>query len=91
MFHRPRRLARVWLREPANESAEALFQRGVELHRAGDFIRSEQYLSAARDRGYDEGAVVRELIGVCIDGSRYQAALRHALPYLSDHPEDWAT
>jgi len=69
---------------------ETLFQRGVELRSAGDFIRSEQYLAAARDRGYDEDKVVRELIGVCIDGSRYQAALRHAVPYLSRHPDDWA-
>lgn len=74
----------------ADAPAETLFQRGVELRRAGDFIRAEQYLAAARDRGYDEAKVVRELIGVCIDGSRYQAALRYALTYLSDHPEDWA-
>lgn len=74
----------------ATAPAETLFQRGVELRRAGDFIRAEQYLAAARDRGHDEGLVIRELIGVCIDGSRYQAALRHALPYLSRHPEDWA-
>ena len=74
----------------ATAPADDLFQRGVELRRAGDYIRAEQYLAAARDRGFEEERVVRELIGVCIDASRYQAALGHAAPFLSRHPDDWA-
>ena len=69
--------------------ADDLFQRGVQFRRAGDFIRAEQYLAASRDRGYPEGKVIHELIGVCIDANRYQAALRYASPYLSRNPDDW--
>ncbi len=71
-------------------SADELYRRGVEQHRAGDYVRAEQYLQAARDRGYDPDQVVSELIGVCVDASRYQAALRYALPHLDKHPDDWS-
>jgi len=74
----------------ASAPPQTLFARGVELRAAGDFIRAEQYLAAARDRGFDAASVIHELVGVCIDASRFQAALRYAVPYLSRHPEDWA-
>ena len=58
--------------------------------RAGDLLRAEQYLSAARQRGHDEATVVYWLVRVCVAASRYQSALGHASTYLRDHPGDWA-
>jgi tetratricopeptide (TPR) repeat protein len=58
--------------------------------RSGDLLRAEQYLSAARQRGHDEEAVVYWLVRVCVAASRYQSALRHATHYLRDHPSDWS-
>ncbi len=58
--------------------------------RAGDLLRAEQYLSAARQRGHDEASVVYWLVRVCVAASRYQSALSHATNYLRDHPADWA-
>ena len=57
--------------------------------RSGDLLRAEQYLSAARQRGHDEGAVVYWLVRVCVAASRYQSALIHAASYLREHPSDW--
>lgn len=74
----------------AETPAATLFQRGVELRRSGDYVRAEQYLAAARDRGHDASAVVYELVGVCIDAARYRAALRYAVPHLERNPDDWA-
>jgi len=58
--------------------------------RSGDLLRAEQYLSAARQRGHDEAAVVYWLVRVCVAASRYQSALGHATNYLRDHPSDWS-
>lgn len=58
--------------------------------RSGDMLRAEQYLSAARERGYDEAVVVYWLVRVCVAASRYQSALGHATSYLRDHPADWS-
>ena len=58
--------------------------------RSGDLLRAEQYLSAARQRGHDEAAVVYRLVRVCVAASSYQSALGHATSYLRDHPSDWS-
>lgn len=58
--------------------------------RSGDLLRAEQYLSAARQRGHDDAAVVYWLVRVCVAASRYQSALSHATNYLRDHPADWS-
>jgi len=58
--------------------------------RSGDLLRAEQYLSAARQRGRDEAAVVYWLVRVCVSASRYRSALGHATNYLRDHPSDWS-
>lgn len=58
--------------------------------RSGDLLRAEQYLSAARQRGRTEPAVVYWLVRVCVAASRYQSALAHASSYLRDHPTDWS-
>lgn len=70
-------------------SAEDFFLLGVAHARSGDFLRAEQYLSAAQDRGHDEAAVAYWLVRVCLLASRYQSALNHASEHLRDHPGHW--
>jgi len=65
---------------------QALFDRGLQLAREGDFIGAEQYLQSALRSGHDEGAVVRELVKVCLASSRLQTALKYAEPYLERNP-----
>lgn len=82
--------AQVDLRQAMSTvNAEQLYQEGVLHARHGDFLRAEQYLTAARARGYDEGEVVSWLVRICVSSNRYQSALAHAEPYLRLHPEDW--
>jgi Tfp pilus assembly protein PilF len=71
-----------------HERAEDLFQAGRNAAARGDTVRSEQYLSAAIERGYDRGKALPLLLRVCLSSSRLRAALTHAEPYLRDHPED---
>ncbi|MFW2387221.1 MAG: tetratricopeptide repeat protein [Polyangiales bacterium] len=70
-------------------SAEDLFLLGVAHARSGDFLRAEQYVSAAQDRGHDEAAVAYWLVRVCVLANRYQSALNHASEHLRDHPRHW--
>lgn len=70
-------------------SAEELFRRGVLLGEHGDFIRSEQYISAAVDRGFPEEQAMPALMKACVQSSRLDAALSYALPYLARHPSQW--
>lgn len=74
----------------AEISAEELYRRGVMLGQAGDYIRAEQYLSAAIDRGYPEDEAIPVLIEACVESSRLVAALSYAEPYLERHPTQWS-
>jgi tetratricopeptide (TPR) repeat protein len=69
---------------------EELFRRGVLLSQHGDFVRAEQYLLAARGRGFDERRVIPALMEVCVRASRLSAAIGYAEPYLESHPDEWA-
>lgn len=71
-------------------TGEQLFQLGVSHAGAGDLLRAEQYLSAARSRGHDEAMVVYWLVRVCVAASRFQSALAHAAQYLRDNPDHWS-
>jgi tetratricopeptide (TPR) repeat protein len=71
-------------------TADELFALAVSQARQGDLLRAEHYFSAARQKGYDEAAVLYWLVRVCISGGRYQSALGHASEYLRDHPHDWS-
>ncbi len=71
-------------------AAEELYQRGLALSQAGDFIRAEQYLASAIDRGYPEDEGMPALIEACVQSSRLSAALAYAEPYLTRHPTHWA-
>ncbi len=70
-------------------SAEDLFKEGVAYAFRGDTLRAEQYLNAAKQRGYDPEAVVIWLIRVCVASSRYQTALTHATLFLRQNPSHW--
>ena len=72
------------------ESPQAVFDRGVEFAKAGDMVRAQQYLSAARSGGHPESEVVPWLVKVAIASERYRLALDHALPYLDKNPDDWS-
>lgn len=70
-------------------TADELYRRGAELAQAGDYVRAEQYLSAAIDRGYPEERAMPALMHVCVQASRLIAALEYARPYLARHPGEW--
>lgn len=69
-------------------SAGELLVAGVEWARRGDSVRAEHYLVAALERGASEKKTVPLLVAVCVEGSRFRAALEHAEPYLRTHPEE---
>lgn len=71
-------------------SPEALYENGLAAADQGDFIRAEQYLAAAVERGFPEAEAVPALVKVCLASSRFRSALRHAVPYLERHPTEWS-
>ena len=82
--------AQTSLPDPLEDrTAEQLYQAGVRIAHQGDYIRAEQYLTAARDHGYPEAEVLPLLMEVCVHSSRYSAALGYAEPYVEAHPDDW--
>ena len=70
------------------QDAAELFRRGKRAAEQGDTVRAEQYLSLARDRGFDERKILPTLLRVCLSSSRLRAALNHAEPFLREHPDD---
>ena len=74
----------------ASVTADQLFEFGLHHAGQGDLQRAEQYLSAARQRGYDERVAVFWLVRVCVVAGRYHSALEHADAYLRKQPDDWA-
>ena len=74
----------------ASVRASDLYRRGVALARAGDFVRAEQYLTAAIARGYPQARALPALLRVCVASSRLRAALGHAEPYLERNPDAWS-
>jgi hypothetical protein len=78
------------LRDPLqDQTAQQLFAAGQRIAADGDYIRAEQYFTAARDHGYPEDQLMPLLMQVCVRSSRYSAAVGYAMPYLETHPEDW--
>ncbi|MEM9068504.1 MAG: tetratricopeptide repeat protein [Myxococcota bacterium] len=70
--------------------AERLYNHGTALAGRGDLVRAEQYIVAAIERGYSREEALPTLLQVCVAGQRHAAALRHAEPYLRDHPDNWS-
>jgi len=66
-----------------------LYETGIRYANQGDFVRAEQYLSSAIDRGYSEAEALPQLVKVCLVSSRYRSALSYALPYLDRNPDAW--
>ncbi len=73
----------------AQITGEQLFDAGMQLARAGDLVRAEQYLVASMQRGATEPRVIPHLVSVCVQASRFRAAVSYATPYLEAHPHDW--
>lgn len=69
---------------------DELLRRGIYLANQGDYVRAEQYLSAARARGTPDEQIIPTLMEVCVRSSRLSAALGYAEPYLVQHPDDWS-
>jgi tetratricopeptide (TPR) repeat protein len=65
-----------------------LYEHGVALGRAGDYLRAEQYIEAAIERGYAVEKATPALVRVCVLGSQLRAALRYAEPQLLRNPAD---
>lgn len=70
-------------------TSEELFEIGLVQARQGDLLRAEQYIVAARNRGYDQPTVAYWLVRVCVAAGRYHSALDHAARYLRDDPSNW--
>lgn len=68
---------------------KTLFEIGLLHAEQGDLLRAEQYLIAARGRGYDGPTVAYWLVRVCVAAGRYQSALDHASRHLRDNPSYW--
>lgn len=76
--------------DPLDEqNAQQLYDAGIRIAGQGDYIRAEQYLTAARDHGFPEVQILPLLMEVCVHSSRYSAAVGYAEPYLETHPDDW--
>lgn len=73
----------------ANITAQQLYDAGIQLARGGDLVRAEQYLVASMQRGMAEARVLPQLMNVCVQASRFRAAVAYAQPYLDRHPHDW--
>lgn len=74
----------------ASVTAQQLYDTGLAAARSGDLVRAEQYLVASMQRGMPEARALRQLINVCVQASRFRAAVSYARPYLERHPHDWA-
>lgn len=72
-----------------DQTGQNLYESGMRIAGQGDYIRAEQYFTAARDHGFPEERVLPMLMQVCIHSARYSAALGYAEPYLETHPENW--
>lgn len=72
-----------------DQTGQHLFDSGVRIAQQGDYIRAEQYFTAARDHGFPEERVLPLLMEVCVRSSRFSAAVGYAEPYLETHPDDW--
>lgn len=71
------------------KTAHELFERGQFLVARGDYIRAEEYLVAAQERGHPSDEVVPVLLDACIRGRRYQSALNYANAELRKVPDNW--
>jgi tetratricopeptide (TPR) repeat protein len=69
---------------------QELFQRGLAAASWNDFVRAEEYISAAIQRGWESPDAMPALISVCLQSGRYAAALNYAEPYLASHPDNWS-
>ncbi|HTM44388.1 MAG TPA: hypothetical protein VL137_05505 [Polyangiaceae bacterium] len=69
--------------------ASEYFKLGQDEARAGDNLRAEQYLLAAKKAGYAEAAVLPPLLDVCLSSGRLRTALSYAIPFLQTHPDQF--
>lgn len=72
----------------AERSPDKLAARGRAFASVGDYTRAEQYLAAAIDAGGDAGALLPELLRVCIAAKRYRVAIEYATPWIARYPSD---
>ena len=77
------------LDDPHAISSQQLFEIALFQAQRRDLLRAEQYLTAARQRGYDEARTTYWLVRVCISAGRYHSALRHAAQRLDRNPYEW--
>ncbi len=57
---------------------------------SGDFTRSEQYYTAALQRGGPPERILPKLLRSCIGAHRYRAAVEYSRPYLAAHEDAWS-
>lgn len=80
--HAPPREAR----EGESSQAARLYEAGLAFADRGDWLRAEHYLNAAVRRGAPADRVVWHLVRICVESSRFRAALEHAESHLRQHP-----
>jgi Tfp pilus assembly protein PilF len=65
-------------------AAKTLLELGIQLARAGDSVRAEQYLAAALEAGADPNLALFPLLKLCIKAGRFEAAAQYAEEYQRD-------
>jgi tetratricopeptide (TPR) repeat protein len=68
---------------------EPIANQGEQYAQTGDFVRAEQYLAAALERGGPIERILPRLLRVCIAAQRYRAAIEYARPFLERRPDIW--
>ncbi len=68
---------------------DKLVARGRAFQQLGDLVRAEEYFAAALKAGGDAKEVLPLLMRVCIEATRYEAAIEYAEPYLARNPGDY--
>jgi len=72
------------------QEANRLFEDGKSMAAMGDYLRAEQYLVAAMERGFAVERAMPLLVLACVQSSRLRAVLTYVEPYLAERPHDWA-
>jgi tetratricopeptide (TPR) repeat protein len=72
--------------DAGERAAAPLISHARALARMGDYVRAEQYVETARQRGAGDDETVPLLLEVCIRDQRYRSALEHGTSYLKRRP-----
>jgi tetratricopeptide (TPR) repeat protein len=73
------------------EAPDKLFEQGKAYEAISDFVRAEQYYSAALEQGAAPERVIARLLRVCMLDGRFRLAAQYAKEHIRRHPLDAET